>query len=52
VGTTTTFLKFQLQSSLPPTVAAANVSKATLKLFLSPATHPTGAIDIYPITSA
>jgi len=52
VGATKTFLKFQLQSSLPPNVAAANVAKATLKLFISPSCSPTGAIDIYPITSA
>ena len=52
VGTTKTFIKFQLQSSLPPTVAAANVAKATLKLYLSPLTTPSGAIDIYPVTSA
>jgi N-acetylneuraminic acid mutarotase len=51
VGTTKTLIKFQLQSSLPPAVAAANVAKATLKLYLSPATNPTGAIDIYQITS-
>jgi hypothetical protein len=38
VGTTTTYIKFQLQSSLPPTVAAANVAKATLKLFFSTGT--------------
>jgi len=52
VGTTTTYIKFQLQSSLPPSVAAANVAKATLKLYLSPATSPSGAINIYPVTSA
>lgn len=52
VGTTKTFIKFQLQSSLPPSVAAANVVKATLKLYLSPLTKPSGAIDIYPVTSA
>jgi hypothetical protein len=52
VGTTKTYIKFQLQSSLPPTVAAANVAKATLKLYLSPLTSPSGAIDIYPVTSA
>jgi hypothetical protein len=51
VGTTKTYIKFQLQSSLPPSVAAANVAKATLKLYLSPGTNPTGAIDIYPIAS-
>ena len=52
-GATTTFLKFQLQSSLPPNVAAANVAKATLKLFLSPqGPSSSGAIDIYPVTSA
>ena len=52
VGTTNTFIKFQLQSSLPPNAAAANVAKATLKLYLSPLTQPSGAIDIYPVTSA
>ena len=52
VGTTTAYIKFQLQSSLPPNAAAANVTKATLKLFLSPSYSPTGAIDIYPVTSA
>jgi hypothetical protein len=52
VGTTKTYIKFQLTSSLPPSTAAANVAKATLKLFLSPLTKPSGAIDIYPITSA
>lgn len=51
VGMTKTFLKFQLQSSLPP-AAAANVAKATLKLYLSPGTNPTGAIDIYAVTSS
>jgi len=35
VGTTKTFIKFQLQSSLPPAAAAANVAKATLKLLRS-----------------
>src|SRR6266566_9644835 len=52
VGTTKTFIKFQLQSSLPGGVAAANVAKATLNLYLSPGTNPSGAIDIYPIISA
>jgi hypothetical protein len=51
VGTTKTYIKFQLQSSLPPTAAAGNVAKATLKLYLSPLTAPSGAIDIYPVTS-
>jgi hypothetical protein len=50
VGTTKSFIKFQLQSSLPPATASANVAKATLKLFLSPATSPSGAIDIYSVT--
>src|SRR6266576_4031219 len=50
VGTTKSFIRFQLQSSLPPATASANVAKATLKLFLSPATGPSGAIDIYPVT--
>ncbi len=52
VGTTKTYIKFQLLSSLPQNVAAANVAKATLKLYLSPGTNPSGTIDIYPITSA
>src|SRR5580700_1077843 len=52
VGATTTYIKFQLPSSLPPTVTAANVAKATLKLYLSLATNPSGTIDIYPINSA
>src|SRR5207302_5443131 len=52
VGTTKTYIKFQLLSSLSPRVAGANVAKATLKLYLSPGTNPSGAIDIYPITSA
>src|SRR5260221_13832551 len=46
-GATTAYLKFQLQASLPPSVAATNVVKATLKLYLSTATNPTGSIDIY-----
>lgn len=52
VGTTKTFVKFQLQSSLPPAAAAANIAKATLKLFVSPSCNPSGAIDLYPVTSA
>src|SRR5580693_3633988 len=52
VGTTKTFIKFQLQSSLPPAAAAANVAKATLKLLISTSCNPSGAIDIYPVTSA
>ena len=52
VGTTKTYIKFQLLSSLPQNVAATNVAKATLKLYLSPGTNPSGTIDIYPITSA
>lgn len=52
VGTTKTYIKFQLQSSLPPTTAAANVAKATLKLYISPGTSPSGAIDIYPVIGA
>jgi N-acetylneuraminic acid mutarotase len=52
VGATKTYIKFQLTSSLPPGTAAANVVKATLKLYLSPLTKPSGAIDIYPLTSA
>lgn len=52
VGTTKAYIKFQLQSSLPANIAAANVEKATLKLFLSTATNPSGAIDIYPVTGS
>src|SRR6266705_2712148 len=52
VGTTKTYIKFQLLSSLPQNVAATNVAKATLKLYLSPGTNPSGAIAIYPISSA
>jgi hypothetical protein len=52
VGATKTYIKFQMTSSLPPNTAAANVVKATLKLYLSPLTKPSGAIDIYPINSA
>ncbi len=49
VGATKTYIRFQLQSSLPPGVAATNVSKATLKLFVSTGITPAGTIDIYPI---
>ena len=52
VGTTKTYIKFQLLSSLPQNVAAGNVAKATLKLYLSPGTNPSGAIDIFPVTGA
>jgi N-acetylneuraminic acid mutarotase len=52
VGATKTYIKFLLTSSLPPNTAASNVAKATLKLYLSPLTKPSGAIDIYPLTSA
>jgi len=52
VGATKAYIKFQLNSSLPPSTAAANVVKATLKLYLSPLTKPSGTIDIYPLTSA
>jgi hypothetical protein len=51
VGTTKAFMKFQLPSSLPPNVSPANVAKATLKLFFSTRTTPTGAIDFYTVTS-
>jgi len=51
VGTSKSCIKFQLQFSLPPNAAAANVQKATPKLFLSPLTAPAGSIDIYPVTS-
>src|SRR6267143_5824686 len=50
LGATKTFIRFQLQSSLPPGVSAANVSKATLKLFVSTGVAPTGTIDLYPVT--
>jgi hypothetical protein len=49
-GMTKTFLRFQLQSSLPPTTAASNVAKATLKLFISPSCNPTGTMDLYAVT--
>jgi hypothetical protein len=52
VGLTKSYIKFQLMSSLPPGTTAANVTKATLKLYLSPLTKPSGTIDIYPLTSA
>jgi|SRR5215471_4441716 len=46
-GTTSTFLKFQLQSSLPKNVAASNVAKATLKQFTDPAADfPLGSIAL------
>lgn len=51
VGSSTTFIKFQLLSSLPPSTAAANVAKATLKLYFSPGVKPVGAIDLYPVSS-
>ncbi len=52
VGATTTYIKFQLPSSLPPSVSAANVIKATLKLFISPGITPAGEVNIYPVTGA
>jgi N-acetylneuraminic acid mutarotase len=52
VGATATYIKFQLQSSLPPSVAATNVAKATLKLYVSIGTSPAGSINIYPVTSS
>jgi hypothetical protein len=52
VGATTAYIKFQLPASLPPTVTAANVTKATLKLYLSLGTNPSGTINIYPVASA
>lgn len=52
VGTTTSYIKFQLPTSLPASVTASNVAKATLKLYLSTGTSPTGAIDIYQVTSS
>jgi hypothetical protein len=51
VGNSAAFVKFQLESSLPPSVAAANVSKATLKLYLSPGLAPSGSLNFYPVTS-
>jgi collagen triple helix repeat protein len=50
VGTTKTFIRFQLQSSLPPTTAAGNVAKATLKLFVSTGISPVGTVDLYAVT--
>jgi hypothetical protein len=52
VGATTAYIKFQLPASLPSTVTGANVTKATLKLYLSLGTTPSGTINIYPVTSA
>jgi len=52
VGTTKSFIKFQLQSPLPPTTAASNVAKATLKLFVSTGVSPSGSVDVYPVTGA
>jgi len=52
VGTSTAYIKFQLQSSLPPAVAAANIAKATLKLYISPTISSSGDINFYPVTSA
>lgn len=51
VGTTTAYIKFQLQSSLPPSIAATNIVKATLKLYISPGVAPSGEINIVPVTS-
>lgn len=51
VGPSTSYIKFQLQSSLPAAIAAANVAKATLKLYVSPGSTPSGQINIYPVTS-
>jgi len=51
VGSSTTLIKFQLLSSLPPSTAAANVAKATLKLYFSPGVTPVGGIDLYPVLS-
>jgi hypothetical protein len=50
LGATKTFIRFQLQSSLPPGVSAANVTKATLKLFISPGIAPSGSMDLYTVT--
>lgn len=52
VGVTTTFLKFDLLSSLPPGTAAANLAKATLKMYLSSEIRPRGEIDIFPVISS
>jgi hypothetical protein len=52
VGATTAYIKFQLPASLPPTVTAANIAKATLKLYPSLGTTPSGTVSIYPVTSA
>lgn len=51
VGNSAAYVKFQLQSSLPPSVTAANVAKATLKLYLSPGLAPSGSLNFYPVTS-
>jgi Kelch motif/Galactose oxidase, central domain len=54
VGQTKGFIKFQLQSSLPPgtpALTAADIAKATLKLFISPSCSPMGSVAIYPVTS-
>jgi hypothetical protein len=51
VGNSAAYVKFQLPSSLPPSVASANVSKATLKLYLSPGFAPSGSLNFYPVTS-
>jgi hypothetical protein len=47
VGTTTTYIKFDLQSSLPPGTAASNLAKATLKLYLSSESHPSGSVTSF-----
>lgn len=51
VGASTAYIKFQLTSSLPPAIAAANVAKATLKLYIGPCLNPNGELNIYPVTS-
>jgi hypothetical protein len=52
VGATTAYIKFQLPASLPSAATGADVAKATLKLYLSLGTTPSGTISIYPVTSA
>jgi hypothetical protein len=60
-GMSTAYLKFQLQASLPVPVSGASVAKATLKLFVTPASTPSGiqtpvggsdgVIDVYPVAT-
>jgi hypothetical protein len=53
VGTTTSFIKFQVDSDLPPGTTAASIAKATLKLYVNSSFKvDSGAIDIFPVTSS